>query len=230
MTAGTTGAGRTPQPGPGSEPGAPSEPGPGSEAQAPVSARGRREITDPRIMRALAHPMRLALLDLLDREGPLTATRAAELLDDSPGNMSWHLQTLAKYGFVEEAGGGRGRSRPWRLVDLTYSFTSGTGDAEQLAAGEALETSLMQRRLENLRAWWSFRRGYPQRWREAAFSNHSALYLTFDELDQLGQAHVELLAPFIRRSADKSLRPPDALPVDVVSFGHPVGPAPSGPS
>lgn len=72
-------------------------------------------------MRALAHPVRIALLEALRRDGPLTATRAAELLDDSPGNMSWHLQTLAKYGFVEEAGGGRGRSRPWRAVSLTLS-------------------------------------------------------------------------------------------------------------
>jgi DNA-binding transcriptional ArsR family regulator len=54
-----------------------------------------RDISDPRTMRALAHPVRLALLEALRREGPLTATSAAELLDDSPGNMSWHLQTLA---------------------------------------------------------------------------------------------------------------------------------------
>jgi hypothetical protein len=33
------------------------------------------------------------------------------MLDESPGNMSWHLQTLAKYGYVEEAGGGKGYSR-----------------------------------------------------------------------------------------------------------------------
>ena len=66
-------------------------------------------------MRALAHPLRVALLEVMRRDGAITATRAAELLDESPGNMSWHLQTLAKYGFVEETGDGRGRSRPRRL-------------------------------------------------------------------------------------------------------------------
>ncbi len=55
-----------------------------------------REISDPRSMRAFAHPVRIALIEALRREGALTATRAAEILDDSPGNMSWHLQTLAK--------------------------------------------------------------------------------------------------------------------------------------
>ena len=64
-----------------------------------------REITDPKAMRALAHPVRLAILDAMRNEGELTATRAADLLNQSPGNMSWHLQTLAKYGFIVEAEG-----------------------------------------------------------------------------------------------------------------------------
>ena len=61
-------------------------------------------------MRALAHPLRLAILDAMRNEGELTATRAAELLHQSPGNMSWHLQTLAKYGFIVQADGAKGRS------------------------------------------------------------------------------------------------------------------------
>ena len=121
-------------------------------------------------MRALAHPMRIALLEAIMREGSLTATRAAELLDDSPGNMSWHLQTLAKYGFIEEAEGGRGRSRPWRIVDVTYSFESATGDPESAAAAEALEATLHQNIDQHLRAWWSQRRSYSEEWRRAAFS------------------------------------------------------------
>ena len=34
----------------------------------------RRDISDPRAMRALAHPMRIALLEAIMREGSLTAT------------------------------------------------------------------------------------------------------------------------------------------------------------
>ena len=52
-------------------------------------------VADARAMRALAHPLRVALLEAMRRDGPITATRAAELLDESPGNMSWLLQTLA---------------------------------------------------------------------------------------------------------------------------------------
>ena len=56
----------------------------------------RQVITEARAMRALAHPLRVALLEVMRRDGEITATQAAELLGESPGNMSWHLQTLAK--------------------------------------------------------------------------------------------------------------------------------------
>src|SRR3954447_2036414 len=79
----------------------------------PVLGRGM-ELTDPRAMRALAHPVRMALIGLLRREGPMTATQAAERLGESSGTCSFHFRQLAKYGFCEEAGGGRGREKPWR--------------------------------------------------------------------------------------------------------------------
>ena len=66
-------------------------------------------------MRALAHPVRLALLEALTDAGQLTATEAGERVGESPANTSFHLRQLAKYGFVEEAEGGTGRRRPWKL-------------------------------------------------------------------------------------------------------------------
>jgi DNA-binding transcriptional ArsR family regulator len=191
-------------------------------------AKGLREISDPRTMRALAHPMRIALLEAIMREGSLTATRAAELLDDTPGNMSWHLQTLAKYGYVEEAGGGRGRSRPWRLVDVTHSFDAASVDVEHAAAEDALEASLYQRTFEQLRTWWSQRRSYPVKWRRAAFSCHATTYLTAEEMKQLTDDVNRLFVRYRDRARDKSLRPPGALPVHLVAFGHPLPPMPSG--
>src|SRR5580658_2777771 len=146
----------------------------------------RPVISDARTMRALAHPLRVSLLELIRRDGEITATRAAELLDESPGNMSWHLQTLAKYGFVEEAPGARGRSRPWRIVSLTYSFeTAMTSDPEQAAAGEALEASYQERNFRRLREWWSRRRVYPAKWRRASFSTDALTWLTAEELQQV---------------------------------------------
>jgi predicted transcriptional regulator len=61
------------------------------------------DLTDPKAMRALAHPLRWALLEALTHAGTLTATQASEMLGESPTNCAFHLRTLAKYGFVEEA-------------------------------------------------------------------------------------------------------------------------------
>src|SRR5690242_1483248 len=97
------------------------------------AGRTIKRLTDPRALRALAHPIRLSLVGLLRREGPLTATRAGELLGESSASCSFHLRQLAKYGLVEEAGGGTGRERPWRA---TTQFTAWPDVAEnpELAA------------------------------------------------------------------------------------------------
>src|ERR1700761_5736702 len=83
-------------------------------AKKKAPTRNVKRLTDPRALRALAHPIRLELVGLLRRLGPLTATQAAELIGESSGSTSFHLRQLAKYGLVEDAGGGAGRERPWR--------------------------------------------------------------------------------------------------------------------
>jgi DNA-binding IclR family transcriptional regulator len=59
---------------------------------------------------------------------PATATQLAERVGESPANCSWHLRQLARYGFVEEAGGGTGREGPWRPVPgvCTWDATTPT--------------------------------------------------------------------------------------------------------
>jgi DNA-binding transcriptional ArsR family regulator len=188
----------------------------------------RRVITDPRTMRALAHPVRIALLEALGREGELTATRAAELLDESPGNMSWHLQTLARYGYVEETGDGKGRRRPWRIASISNRFQTATEDPEIEAAGEALESTFADRAYSRLREWWARRASYPYVWREAAFSSDSLGYLTAEELAEIGEEVAELFSRYRDRVRNKRLRPADARPVKLVAFGHPLPPTPSG--
>ena len=80
----------------------------------PETERPHLEVSDPKMMRALAHPLRVALIEAIGQADSrtLTATEASELLGESPANCAFHLRTLAKYGFVEEAGGGAGGSGP----------------------------------------------------------------------------------------------------------------------
>jgi DNA-binding transcriptional ArsR family regulator len=197
----------------------------GGPTEGPVR---RRVISDPRTMRALAHPVRLALLEALGREGELTATRAAEMLDESPGNMSWHLQTLAKYGYVEEAGGGKGRSRPWRIASASNRFETATEDPDAEAAGEALESVFADRAYARLREWRATRASYPYVWRDAAFTSDSVGYLTAEEMSEFGDKITELFDRYRDRVLDKQLRPVGSKPVKFVSFAHPIPPTPSG--
>src|SRR6266480_7471248 len=99
------------------------------------------ELTDPRALRAIAHPVRMRLVGLLRREGPLTATRAAELLGESSGTCSFHLRQLARYGLVEEAGGGTGREKPWRATTTSTAWdVPGDVTPETAAAASLLNT------------------------------------------------------------------------------------------
>src|SRR4051812_1529984 len=69
-----------------------------------------RELTDPKAMRALAHPVRLALLEALTDAGALTATEAGEGGGGGPPEASFHPRPLAEDG-VGGGGGGGPRER-----------------------------------------------------------------------------------------------------------------------
>jgi DNA-binding transcriptional ArsR family regulator len=76
------------------------------------------EISDPRTLRAIAHPVRLRILDELDLTGPLRAADIAAALDVPANQASFHLRQLAKYGLIEEApeAARDGRDRVWKKV------------------------------------------------------------------------------------------------------------------
>src|ERR1700716_1224090 len=94
-----------------------------------------RELTDARTLRALAHPVRIALIEALGLGGAMTATEVGEQIGESPTTCSFHLRQLAKYGFVEEAGGGKGRARPWRLTSFGWNIPA-AHDPEAHIAGD----------------------------------------------------------------------------------------------
>jgi DNA-binding transcriptional ArsR family regulator len=110
---------------------------PGGEAGDRPANRSVTRLRDPRALRALAHPTRLSLVGLLRVEGPLTATRAAQLLGESSASMSFHLRQLAKYGLVEEAGGGKGRERPWRATAMFTNLPDVAENPDIAVAGGA---------------------------------------------------------------------------------------------
>ena len=173
----------------------------------------RRHLTSPTELRALSHPTRLTLLELLDQEGPLTATQAGERIGESPANASFHLRTLAKYGYVEEAPGGRGRQRPWQVVRRANDIPGDELSAEAKLAADAFMELVRERDNDRLRVYSRTRAHYPKQWRGAATEMRMSLHLTAAELAKIGERIEALLEPYLEAGAD---RRPGTLPV---SFG-----------
>jgi predicted transcriptional regulator len=194
-----------------------------------VHERPRLQITDPKMMRAMAHPLRVALMEAIgNADGQtLTATQASELLGESPANCAFHLRTLAKYGFVEEAGGGRGRERPWRRRHSGFEFTPPWQTEESRLALEAVGSVWLNRWLDRLRDRAMRTVNHPPRWQAAAIASQRTLYLTAQEAADLAQALHEPLKAFADRLEDPSLRPPGSLPYEVLLFGYPLADPPS---
>jgi DNA-binding transcriptional ArsR family regulator len=178
-----------------------------------------RELTDPRDMRALAHPTRLALLEVLGVYGPLTATQAGELIGESPSSCSFHLRTLARHHFVEETGEGSGRQRPWRLVSMGMNISDVPKDSETFIAANALAQVVAERQLVRLRRWWAVERNKAdQVWLDATSQTEFVTWLTPEELTEIHNAVLDVMARYHDRLGDPSSRPSDAKLVELLFF------------
>jgi hypothetical protein len=140
---------------------------------------GELRVSDPKAIRALAHPTRLALLEILAGEGQATATRCAELSGHSVASCSFHLRTLAKHGFIEVVPG-PGREKPWRLTELRQHV-----DADSRAAAAAFDDFFLRHELARLRAWQERSHEEPEEWRRASVMGGATAWLTAAELAEV---------------------------------------------
>lgn len=186
-----------------------------------------RRLTDARVMRAMAHPTRIDLMELVAREGELTATEAAARLGLTPANCSFHLRQLAKHGFVEEGEPRPGRARPWRIGSVRHSWDEMGPDSETTAAARALTSVVLDRDIARLHEWIAGRPDADPDWRRAAFLTESLMYLTREELEALGQAITEQVLAYSDR-IDPDRRPDGAVPVQFLTAGFPLPPTPTG--
>jgi DNA-binding transcriptional ArsR family regulator len=175
-------------------------------------------VTDPRKLRALAHPARIAILQHLVLEGPATATECADFAALSPSACSYHLRALAAHGFVEEdrAAAADGRQRPWRARVTAVTASDDPGQpAPVRAAARLLEDSLLAR-IEEIRAQHRERAAdYPERWRRVGGVHEDVLHVTPDELEALNAELSKLLGRYHR--IDRAERPLGARRVHVTT-------------
>lgn len=168
-------------------------------------------ITDPARIRALAHPLRLELLDILGDLGEATATRCAERTGETVANCSFHLRTLAKAGFIEPAEG-RGREKPWRLASRSRRLDIDPETPGSQPAMTELVGLMLTREVERFRTFIAAHDRLPEGWRDTVTVNTGSFWATADEMRALVETISHLLDPFADRQADPSLRPPGARP------------------
>jgi predicted transcriptional regulator len=194
------------------------EPAPGSDGR----AEGTLNLADPKAMRAMAHPVRMALMELLAVAPTLTATRASEVLGESPANCAFHLRTLAKYGFIREAGGGKGRERPWARVHRSISLsTKGQADYQAELAARTLSAAFGERMLQRIRHAYT-NAAWPKGWEDAVFASDSVRFLTAEEAIAISREIRAIIDRYEGRREDPGSRPAGALPVEIAHYIFPL--------
>ena len=162
-------------------------------------------LQDPRAMRALAHPARLAILERLSTDGPLTATECAEVTGQSPSACSYHLRALAKWGLVEETEGEDLRERRWRVLGpFVIGDHDGPRRADVAAAEHALTAEVVSRSTRRVLDWLDASDDEPREWRMATNISSFNLLLTAAELDTVIAEIETLVGPYLARDRRES--------------------------
>ena len=175
------------------------------------------KLTDPKMMRALAHPARIAIWEHIGLRGPATATECAEVAGLSPSACSYHLRTLARYGFIEEdrASAADGRERPWRARMLAFTHEDRPDEPAATRLASRLLVENLRAAAEETRSRYLDRKSeYPADWQAAAGEEFSVAHVTPDELNELRAKVQDVLNAYVR--LDPAERSTGALPVEVM--------------
>ncbi len=182
-------------------------------------AENRPVLTDPEVLDALAHPVRLDVLTYLMSSGPATASACARAVGDTPSNCSYHLRALARHGLVHPVSSSDGRERPWRATitgfrvnpDPDPGTPEGRGTAGVIAASLALE----QRRT---RDYLTHRSDVSSAWREADQYAWYTLRVTPDELRRLAAQIDALVRPLIAANREQDSGAAELVDLSLYAF------------
>ncbi|AKU17944.1 ArsR/SmtB family transcription factor [Luteipulveratus mongoliensis] len=180
---------------------------------------------DAQGMRALAHPVRLAILTRLQRHGPNTATGLSEEVGASPSVTSWHLRHLAKHGLVRDSQReGTGRERWWEAASRGLRFVA--TDEEGREAHRALSAVMRQVEGDMVGDWTrDVEPLLEPDWGAVAGRANTTVLVTLEELKGIESAIEQLLTPYVlRKDAEASAVPEGARIVRLIRHVLPTAP------
>jgi DNA-binding transcriptional ArsR family regulator len=164
--------------------------------------------TDPRLegrvldagaLKALAHPLRFQLIELMIEHGPSTATSLGRLVGESSGSTSYHLRQLAKHGLIEEAPElGSARDRWWRVVKGGWTIDGfdvlqqpETRDDAHMVLDEVVRA-----RIHRLRRWHRDAPAWGEDWVRSTVEMTGRFRLTREELDAMSRELIAVVDRF----------------------------------
>jgi DNA-binding transcriptional ArsR family regulator len=166
----------------------------------PYHSQGQ-PVHDPKILRAIAHPVRNRILTELTASGSMRAADLARELDIPANQASFHLRQLAKYGLVEEDPDAARdkRDRVWRPTS-DHGLMVRLDDIEKAPGGKAASAVFRQ----NAASWG-------RAVIDAAYAgnrepdtlrtvNESAIRLTQEEAGQLAEELDAVISDWMKRT------------------------------
>ncbi len=184
----------------------------------------RERTIDLESLKALAHPLRVKIFDVLSTYGAFTASGLAERLGESSGATSYHLRQLEKHGFVREVEDrGVGRERWWERTP--GGITLGSAEAKKSLAGrEATQLVVREWTSNRERVLGEFlERGIDElsdNWVEASVVSLTSVFVTAEELGEFSERYMAMVAEFAATHRDQ--RTPGSRPVQLQFHGFPV--------
>lgn len=192
-----------------------------------VPERDHAGRSDPLTLRALAHPLRWKLADLLLSEGSATATRCSEVLGESVASCSYHLGILAKYGYIELVPDQPGREKPWRLIISRQDLSSEGLDEPGALAAEAATEVFLDHELARIKDRIRRQGLESEEWRKASHFSGTTTWATAEELREIKDELMAIGARYLGRLTDPALRPAGAREVRIFTVTS-VAPQPPG--
>lgn len=202
----------------------------GTEPGSNPAVSGR--VLDAAALRALAHPLRFQLVELLIEHGPSTASELGRLVDESSGLTSYHLRELAKHELIEEAHElGSARDRYWQPVEGGYTLEGFDMLQQDTTREDAqfLLDEVVRARIERVQRWHRQAPQWGQQWTNATAEVTSRMRLSREELAEMTAELVAVIDRFRERQLGRDMPDtdvPGVVPITVQIEAFPSGEPP----
>jgi DNA-binding transcriptional ArsR family regulator len=166
---------------------------------------------DAGALKALAHPLRVRIYDLLSERGPQTASTLAAIIGETSGATSYHLRALAAKDLIREIPDrGTARERWWERPKGRINLP-GPDDSMSpagRAAAEIVTSEFFRLRHQSLMEYLNRPTSeQPEEWRDAGLVMTTMLDLTPEQMLEVRRELSELVDAMVERYRGQESQP-----------------------